>query len=179
LLTALVRANQAWFAWTDLESLHAFMIAKFVVLLPLGLAAWAMTWLCWCVSPASKWMVAAKIDILCLLIVMMAAAMLGEGYGALGAPARLAMALLFLALAAGIIASTRKDRVLVLVVMTLVCIGQFASELSMLGVPGIWFPFGVGVSRTQFAYAALIPCLVIWLLGRRIEFSDGDKKSVE
>jgi len=32
-------------------------------------------------------------------------------------------------------------------------VGLFADELSLLGVPGIWFPFGVGVSRTEYAYA--------------------------
>jgi hypothetical protein len=40
-------------------------------------------------------------------------------------------------------------------------IGQLADELSLLGVPGIWFPFGIGVSRTQFAYAALIVALAL------------------
>jgi hypothetical protein len=167
LLTALVRANQAWFAWTNWESLHAFMVAKYTVLLPMGMAAWAMMWVNWLVSPASKWVMAAKIDILCLAIVMVAASMMGEGYGPLGPAARLAMAFLFLALAVGTVVSGRKDRVVMLVVMTLICIGQFAGELSMLRVPGIWFPFGIGVSRTQFAYAALVPCLLIWLLGRK------------
>lgn len=41
-------------------------------------------------------------------------------------------------------------------------IGQLADELSLLGIPGIWFPFGVGVSRTQFAYAALIIALAFY-----------------
>jgi hypothetical protein len=36
----------------------------------------------------------------------------------------------------------------------LISVGLFAPELSALHIPGIWFPFGVGVSRTQFAYAA-------------------------
>jgi hypothetical protein len=26
-------------------------------------------------------------------------------------------------------------------------------------VPGIWFPFGIGVSRTQYSYAIVIPLL--------------------
>jgi hypothetical protein len=29
--------------------------------------------------------------------------------------------------------------------------------------PGIWFPFGVGVSRTQFALAFAIPLLAAFL----------------
>jgi hypothetical protein len=47
-------------------------------------------------------------------------------------------------------------------------IGQLAEELSLLGVPGIWFPFGVGVSRTQFAYAALIIALALRVRQGRI-----------
>lgn len=36
----------------------------------------------------------------------------------------------------------------------------FGGELlDPLGVPGIWFPFGIGVSRTQYLLAAFIPLL--------------------
>jgi hypothetical protein len=45
-------------------------------------------------------------------------------------------------------------------------IGLFASELGQLGVPGIWFPFGVGVSRTEYAYAAFDVALFSYLLQR-------------
>jgi hypothetical protein len=37
-------------------------------------------------------------------------------------------------------------------------------EVSALGVPGIWFPFGVGVSRTQYAYAAMVVGLAVLLV---------------
>lgn len=36
----------------------------------------------------------------------------------------------------------------------LISTGLFAQELAELHIQGIWFPFGVGVSRTQYAYAA-------------------------
>jgi hypothetical protein len=36
--------------------------------------------------------------------------------------------------------------------IVLISIGQFGSELSALGVPGIWFPFGMGVSLANYAY---------------------------
>jgi len=58
-----------------------------------------------------------------------------------------------------------EHRALAVASLLLIAAGQFAPELSSLGVPGIWFPFGVGVSRTQFAYALAIPLLVV-LLGR-------------
>jgi hypothetical protein len=38
--------------------------------------------------------------------------------------------------------------------------GLFGGELlDTIGVPGIWFPFGIGVSRTQYVYAIVIPLL--------------------
>ena len=49
-------------------------------------------------------------------------------------------------------------------------VGLYASELGQLGVPGIWFPFGVGVSRTEYAYAAFTLVLFVYLLQRLWRF---------
>jgi hypothetical protein len=35
-------------------------------------------------------------------------------------------------------------------------------------VPGIWFPFGIGVSRAQYTYAIVIPLLAL-LIVRTLE----------
>jgi hypothetical protein len=48
----------------------------------------------------------------------------------------------------------------------------FGGELlDTIGVPGIWFPFGIGVSRTQYVYAIAIPLLAFLIVagesGRR------------
>jgi hypothetical protein len=43
--------------------------------------------------------------------------------------------------------------------MLLIATGLFAADLSSLGVPGIWFPFDIGVSRSQYAYALALPLL--------------------
>jgi hypothetical protein len=40
----------------------------------------------------------------------------------------------------------------------------------MLHVPGIWFPFGTGVSRTEYAYAAFDVALFVLLLHRIYTF---------
>jgi hypothetical protein len=47
--------------------------------------------------------------------------------------------------------------------MLVVAVALFAAELSAIGIPGIWFPFGVGVSRTQFALALAFPLLAVFL----------------
>jgi hypothetical protein len=38
-------------------------------------------------------------------------------------------------------------------------------------VPGIWFPYGVGVSRTEYAYFAFDIALFIYLLERLWRFT--------
>ena len=44
----------------------------------------------------------------------------------------------------------------------------FGGELlDTIGVPGIWFPFGIGVSRTQYVYAIAVP-LVAFLIVRTL-----------
>ena len=62
--------------------------------------------------------------------------------------------------------SAARDRWWSLAALLLVSIGVYARELSSLKVPGIWFPFGTGVSRTQYAYAAFAVLLFV-LLWRR------------
>ena len=36
--------------------------------------------------------------------------------------------------------------------------------LDPIGVPGIWFPFGIGVSRSQYIYAIVIPLLALLIV---------------
>jgi hypothetical protein len=45
-----------------------------------------------------------------------------------------------------------------------VSIGRFSGELLAFGVPGIWFPFGMGVSLANYAYLAstLAIALLLW-----------------
>jgi hypothetical protein len=57
----------------------------------------------------------------------------------------------------------------------LVGIGLFATELNTLGIPGIWFPWGVGIARGQYAYAAFIPLLFGLILTRLIAASHSSR----
>ena len=62
-------------------------------------------------------------------------------------------------------------RILALITLALITVAFFGGELlDPIGVPGIWFPFGIGVSRTQYLYAILIPLLaslIVRTLGDR------------
>jgi len=51
-------------------------------------------------------------------------------------------------------------RILALVTLASILAALFGGELlDPIRVPGIWFPFGIGVSRIQYIYAILIPLL--------------------
>ncbi len=56
-------------------------------------------------------------------------------------------------------------RTLALITFGTILVAQFAGELlDPLGVPGIWFPFGIGVSRTQYIYAITVPLVAILIV---------------
>jgi hypothetical protein len=57
---------------------------------------------------------------------------------------------------------------LALLALIVLTIGLFPQEISELHIiPGIWFPFGVGVSRGQFAYAVFVLVMYVVLITRR------------
>lgn len=61
------------------------------------------------------------------------------------------------------IARSRPTRILALVTLAVITAAQFSGELlDPIGVPGIWFPFGIDVSRTQYIYAITYPCWSCW-----------------
>jgi len=163
-LTAALRANQAVYFWAEVEGLRAFLIVKGFILEPLGLLAWTVAWNRW--SRPSR----ASIDIaaVALTVVTAGAALAGDSFALARGTARVGFVVLFLVIAVRI-ARRGSDRPLALSAMALVATGQFAEELWMLKVPGIWFPFGVGVSRTQYAYALLIPLLAALLARRALQ----------
>jgi hypothetical protein len=60
----------------------------------------------------------------------------------------------------GRIGRSGRMRILAIITLALITVAFFGGELlDPIGVPGIWFPFGIGVSRTQYLYAILIPLL--------------------
>ena len=74
---------------------------------------------------------------------------------------RLGLIALFVVLGVRIVRSGTM-RVLALATLAAIVAGLFGGELlDPVGVPGIWFPFGIGVSRTQYVYAIVIPLLAV------------------
>jgi hypothetical protein len=63
------------------------------------------------------------------------------------------------------IARRGRMRILALATLASTMAALFGGELlDTIGVPGIWFPFGIGVSRTQYLYAILIPLLAFLIV---------------
>ncbi len=179
-LTAAVRANQPFFFWTHLENLWTFDVVRSLVLTPLGMGAWMMAWHSWFGLRRPQWL---PIFVFALTGVYLAAQLLTRPWSAPHLPHALVTGSLAVAtwvrwvfaLVLGLILvlgirqranQDAPDRWLAGIAILLVAAALFAQELSVLGVQGIWFPFGVGVSRTQYVLAALIPPLFVLLLRR-------------
>jgi hypothetical protein len=181
LLTAAIRFNQAIMFWSQIEDFEAYVLIRHVFLAPLCFGAWTMTWLTWFRIERPRWIPLAA---LVLTLAHVAAELLAGSWRPSAVPTAMTTALHeasaglrlgFLALLALIAAlGLLRERVrsaLALLAMALVATGLFATELGNLHVKGIWFPYGVGVSRTEYSYVALVPVLVVLLLGRLMGFA--------
>ena len=153
-LTAARRLNNAIVSWTDLQSLTTYAALASVMWVP-TMAAWVLAWNRWCERPSRS------ID--ALAIALAAAGFAGTLADLPGwtIASRYGSIALFVVIAARMIRSGPM-RILALVTLATVVAGLFGGELlDPLGVPGIWFPFGIGVSRTQYVYAIGVPLLAL------------------
>jgi hypothetical protein len=176
LLTGAARANQPLWAWTHLESLHTFDLIRNVTLTPLMLGAWMMAWRAWFRLGRPAWLAACTAALTALYIG--AQLLYRPWYSARLPPPAAAglhllvvwVRLLFVALLALIawlgIRRRGTEGWLALPAVLLSAAVVFPLELSALHVPGIWFPFGTGLSRTEVAIVALDAVLFAMLLHR-------------
>ena len=153
-LMAARRLNNALVSWTDVLDLPTYsLLAKFMWMPTV--AAWALAWNRWRQRP---W---KSIDASGLAI--MAAQVVGAVTHSSGVTSvgRYGAIALFVVIAARIVRGGGM-RTLALITLALTALAFFGGELlDPIGVPGIWFPFGIGVSRTQYIYAIFIPLFAI------------------
>lgn len=151
-LMAARRLNNAIIAWTDLQSLATYAWLASVMWIP-TVAAWAWAWNRWCPRP---W---RSIDAAALALA--AAGIVGVAIHSATwtSASRFGSIALFVAIGVRMLRDGPM-RILALVTLAAVVASLFGGELlDPIGVPGIWFPFGIGVSRTQYVYAIAIPLL--------------------
>ena len=178
---ALLRANQAVFYWSDVLSSRCSDIGTTVILRPLVLATWTLAWRDWFGINRYPWL---RRCISVLTVVYLIFALLGRPWFMPDAPqglkvaadtivegVRVAFAALYLwIIGLGMVRSVKPYAYLAALAAILVGIGLFATELNALGVPGIWFPYGTGVARGQYAYAVFIPLLFLLILKRWVGY---------
>jgi hypothetical protein len=178
-LIGLRRANQAVFFWWEFETIQAFGVTTGILLIPLSLGAWTFAWRRWFGLRDGAWLaiVLAAAASIYVVASWLASRTLSPIALTGGAKALLGdvisnVRLVFLALTAATLVQAllgrgRRDPLAILALAAM-SVGLFADELSRLHVPGIWFPFGVGVSRTEYAYAVFDAAMLIALAGRLI-----------
>ena len=144
------RLDNALVSWTDLMDLPTYAVLARFLWMP-AVAAWALAWNRWGRRPWRTVDAAA----LAIMAAQVAAAMLHSADATRAG--RLAAIALFVGLAARVVHGAA-PRVLALATLALTVLAFFGGELlDPLKVPGIWFPLGIGVSRTQLLYAIFIP----------------------
>lgn len=156
-LTAARRLNNAIVAWTDLQDLRTYSWLAKVMWVP-TVAAWALAWNRWCLR---SW---RSIDVSAVVLAVIAAIGAAIHSASVTSGSRLGSIALFVLISARIVRSGPR-RILALVTFASIMAALFGGELlDPIGVPGIWFPFGIGVSRTQFIYAIVIPLLALLIV---------------
>ena len=128
-----------------------------MILTPLAIVVWVMA----CNRLADRSDRRTDAAVWVFGIVAGIAAFPGIDAQALQTGARLALLALY-CWSAFCVARFARLRPLALLVMLVMAVALFAAEFSAIGLPGIWFPFGVGVSRTQYALALAIPLLALF-----------------
>jgi hypothetical protein len=120
-----------------------------------AVCAWTLAWNRWCLPP---W---RSIDVLAVALAVAAIVGVVIDSKIVNSASRLGSIALLVLIGVRIFRSG-PPRILALITLISIMAGYFGGELlDPIGVPGIWFPFGIGVSRTQYIYAIAIPLLAV------------------
>ena len=161
LLTAIARANLAFYSLAHYETAREFIVIVNGIVIPLWFGAWTATWITWFRLQHHRWLLGVTASLTALSIA-------GQQLGipAISTNVRYLFAAMLVAIVALAVLERGRETWFALPAVALVACALFAAELSSLGVPGIWFPFDTGLSRTQIAYAALDAFLFFLLFAR-------------
>lgn len=156
-LSAVRRSSNAIVSWTDLEDLRTYAWLAALMWVP-TLAAWTLAWNRWDLRP---W---KSIDVfaVALAIAGIIGAVVRLPHLATGS--RIASIALFVVIVARLVRSGFMGLLATITLASIVAVLFGGELLDPIGVPGIWFPFGIGVSRTQYVYALAIPLLALLIV---------------
>jgi hypothetical protein len=159
---ALARGNQAVFFWWEFESYREFEVLTGLLFVPLTLATWTLAWCYWFRLRERTWM-PRVVGILTLLYVV--AQFLRRSWFSGVLPnwiesaalscttsVRWLFVLFTLFIMVRVMSRPGSEKWFGLPAMLLLFIGLFTVELTKFHIPGIWFPFGVGLSLNECVY---------------------------
>ena len=154
---AVRRLNNAFIAWTDLLDLETYAWLASIMWVPV-VAAWTLAWNRWCPRP---W---RSIDALAVGLAVAATFGVVNHSAWVTSFSRLGSVALFIVIGLRIVRNGPM-RILALTTLASIMASLFGAELlDPIRVPGIWFPFGIGVSRTQYVYGIAIPLLAVLIV---------------
>jgi hypothetical protein len=184
LCSALQRGNQAFFFWFQIETIQGFVVFILALLSPCVLGAWMMAWRAWFRLGTPTWLpkaVAVLVGVSALselarpwLFHASFPHLLSLGVSYLRSSVHWAYLLTYVLIAIQGIRRSGREGWYALPAVLAQGVVLFSSELTLLHVPGIWFPFGVGVSLTEFASVVL--CLLLFGLQLRRLWSHGGSR---
>lgn len=156
--TAFLRLGNAIASWTDLLGVITLGRLNAFLWSPLAMLSWTAAWNEWADGRERRLVLLAAFGAWAMRIVAVAAHV-----HMLDSIGRYVSIVLFVLIAARIIVRGER-KLLALGTISVVAIALFINEISRLGVPDIWFPFNIGVTLTQYAYALSLPLLAFALI---------------
>jgi hypothetical protein len=179
LLSGIQRGNQAFFFWWQIETIQEFVYGITVLVGSLSLGAWVMAWRAWFKVERPLWL-PRVVAVLSLALIAVQALAYSRVLGSISLPhwasmglhdlilgLRWAFLLAFvLVVCQGIRGEGRESWYALPAVLAIGAV-LFSAELSALHVPGIWFPYGVGVSLSEYM-SVVFDVLLFGLLLRRL-----------
>jgi hypothetical protein len=151
------RLNNALVSWTDVMDLRTYSWMASWMWVP-TVAFWTLAWNRWCLRPRRS------IDVLAVVLAVAGVVGAATHVVSVTTGSRLAAVMLLVVTAVRIFREGSM-RPLALITLAALMAALFGGELlDPIGVPGIWFPFGIGVSRTQYIYAIVVPLLALLIV---------------
>ncbi|MGH8200970.1 MAG: glycoside hydrolase [Steroidobacteraceae bacterium] len=181
-LSGIQRGNQPFFFWLQLETVRDFVIFIIALTGSLSLGAWMMAWRAWFKVTRPGWLPQATAA---LTLALAMAQLLAEPWmfnvesprfadvsvHYLIMALRLAFLLVFVLIAYQGVRSGGRGGWYALPAVLAIGAVLFSAELAALHVPGIWFPFGVGLSLSECASMIFVLLLFAVLLRRLWSYS--------
>jgi hypothetical protein len=189
LLSALQRGNQPFFFWSNVETVPEFVLAIGILVGPMTFGAWTMAWRAWFKIGTPRWIPAALV-LLTLVLMMGETARYpwvfgielpkwsAESAGFLVRWIHIIFLLLFGFVGYAGVRLRNWEGIRGLSGMLSIAVVLFSGLLTAAHVPGIWFPWGVGVSLSEFASIALDGVLCYLLLKRFWSYASAPQKGL-